>query len=252
MEWSIQQVVRATGVTSRTLRHYAAEGLLSPSRIGHNGYRHYDAAALVRLQRILLLRDLGLGLADIRAVLDRAESEVTALARHLDWLRQEQRRLERQITAVASTIEALDDGEELMAEKMFDGFDHTRYREEVEQKWGADAYTRSAGWWTGLSKAERSAWQARAERLGREWIALAEAGGDPAGVRAQDLARRHVEWLAAVPGTPAATPGADAADYVRGLGDMYVADARFARNYGGEAGARFVRDALYAYVVGPA
>jgi hypothetical protein len=29
---------------------------------------------------------------------------------------------------------------------------------------------------------------------------------------------------------------------------MYVADPRFARNYGGEAGARFVRDALLHYL----
>ena len=32
-----------------------------------------------------------------------------------------------------------------------------------------------------------------------------------------------------------------------GLADMYVADARFAANYGGEEGATFVRDALHEY-----
>jgi hypothetical protein len=35
--------------------------------------------------------------------------------------------------------------------------------------------------------------------------------------------------------------------YVIGLGEMYVADERFAANYGGEAGAAFVRDALRTY-----
>jgi len=30
-----------------------------------------------------------------------------------------------------------------MAEEAFDGFDHTVYKEEVEQRWGADAYARS-------------------------------------------------------------------------------------------------------------
>jgi len=29
---------------------------------------------------------------------------------------------------------------EIMAEKMFDGFDHTRYKDEVEERWGQDAY----------------------------------------------------------------------------------------------------------------
>ena len=65
MEASIQEVARLTGTTSRTLRHYDAIGLLAPSRVGDNGYRWYDDDALVRLQRILLLRDLGLGLGEI-------------------------------------------------------------------------------------------------------------------------------------------------------------------------------------------
>ena len=62
MEWSIQDVVREAGVTSRALRHYDAIGLLRPSRVDAGGTRHYDLDALTRLQRILLLRELGLGL----------------------------------------------------------------------------------------------------------------------------------------------------------------------------------------------
>ena len=71
VEWSIQQIAKLAGTTSRTLRHYGDIGLLSPSSIGRNGYRYYDQAALVRLQRILLLRDLGLGLPQIADVLER-------------------------------------------------------------------------------------------------------------------------------------------------------------------------------------
>ncbi|HEY1157011.1 MAG TPA: TipAS antibiotic-recognition domain-containing protein, partial [Arthrobacter sp.] len=50
-----------------------------------------------------------------------------------------------------------------------------------------------------------------------------------------------------IPGTPAAGNG-DLRKYVLGLADMYVADPRFAANYGGEQGARFVQAALHAYV----
>lgn len=59
MDWSIQEIARLTGTTSRTLRHYDAIGLLPPTSIAANGYRCYDEAALVRLQRILLLKELG-------------------------------------------------------------------------------------------------------------------------------------------------------------------------------------------------
>lgn len=258
MDWSIQEIARLAGTTSRTLRHYDDIGLLKPSRIAGNGYRHYDQPALVRLQRILLLRELGLGLPQIADVLppsdgsahgadDDAAAEASALRAHLDWLRQEQERLARQIASVQATITALTEGDTLMAENMLDGFDHTQYREEVEQRWGRKAYADGDRWWRGMSDADRAAWKERAAALGRDWIALAEAGADPASAEAQQVAGRHVDWLSGIPGTPAATPGGDVKAYVTGLGEMYVADPRFAANYGGADGAAFVRDALRVY-----
>ncbi|GAA3751646.1 hypothetical protein GCM10022240_01010 [Microbacterium kribbense] len=56
-----------------------------------------------------------------------------------------------------------------------------------------------------------------------------------------------MQWLAAIPGTPAAAPDGDTRGYVIGLGEMYVADPRFAANYGGAQGAELVRDALREY-----
>ena len=244
MDASIQQVARLAGTTSRTLRHYDAIGLLAPSRIGENGYRWYDDDALVRLQRILLLRELGLGLPEIRRVLDREQDEATALRQHLEWLRSEQDRLARQVASVERTITARQDGGPLMAEEMFDGFDHTEHREEVESRWGADAYATSDGWWRGMSDQQRTEWKAQTAALGAEWSAA--VGTDPSSDAAQDLAARHIAWLSAIPGTPG--HGSDPVpDYVLGLADMYVTDPRFAANYGGEEGARFVRDALREY-----
>jgi DNA-binding transcriptional MerR regulator len=248
MDWSIQEIAKLAGTTSRTLRHYGQLGLLPASRIGSNGYRYYDEQALVRLQRILLLRELGLGLAQIGEILERETDERRALVAHLEWLRREQERISRQIAAVDGTIRGLDGEEGLMAEKMFDGFDHTQYRDEVERRWGGDAYARGDAWWRELSADERAAWQDRAAELGRDWIAAAEAGADPASETAQQLARRHVEWLATIPGTPAADPDGDLEGYVLGLAEMYVADERFARVYGGPEGAAFVRDALRIHV----
>jgi len=250
-DWSIQEIARLAGTTSRTLRHYDDIGLLPPTRIAPNGYRHYDAPALVRLQRILLLRDLGLGLPQIAGILAKQSAETSALQTHLALLREEQARLARQIASVESTIDALRGGEELMAESMFDGFDHTQYKEEVEERWGKKAYADSDRWWRGMTDAERADWQQRVSDLGRDWIAAAESGVDPASAEAQDVARRHVEWLTSVPGTPAAVPGGDVKGYVIGLGEMYVADPRFGANYatasGGTQGAEFVRDALRIY-----
>ena len=46
MEWSIQRIARLAGVSSRTLRHYGAVGILPPSRTDGSGMRWYDEASL--------------------------------------------------------------------------------------------------------------------------------------------------------------------------------------------------------------
>lgn len=247
MDWSIQDVARLAGTTSRTLRHYDELGLLEPSRIGANGYRYYDARALVRLQRILMLRELGLGLPAIGAVLERQADEAQALQGHLGWLRQEQERLARQIRSVEQTIATLDRKEPPMAENMFEGFDHTQHKDEVEQRWGTDAYAAGDSWWRGKSAEEKAAWQQRSKQLGSDWQAAATSGVAPDSDEAQRLARRQFDWLSGIPGTPGAGAAGPTKEYFVGLAEMYVADERFAANYGGRAGAEFVRAAMTIY-----
>ncbi|MGO4188878.1 MerR family transcriptional regulator [Pseudarthrobacter sp. TAF60_1] len=255
MDWSIQDIARIAGTTSRTLRHYDEIGLLKPSRIGTNGYRYYNQAALVELQRILLLRGLGLALPVISQVLENETDAAKALDGHLEWLKQEQDRLARQIASVTQTINAVKGGGEIMAEDMFNGFDHTQYKDEVEERWGKDAYVKGDSWWRGMSADEKAEWKQRSQRLGEDWMAASTAGIAPGSAEAQALAKRHVEWLTVIPGTPAsdarsnpdARSNVDVRQYVTGLGEMYVADPRFAKNYGGTDGAAFVRDALKIY-----
>lgn len=247
MEWSIQEIAKLAGTTSRTLRHYDQVGLVTPSRIGANGYRYYDADTLVRLQRVLLLRGLGLGIPAIAEILEGQRDDVHALTLHLGWLREEQRRLGRQIASVESTITALEGGETPMAENMFDGFDHTQYKAEVEERWGTDAYARSDAWWRGLSADAKDAFQREVMRLSADWADAATRGIDPAGDEAQALAQRHFAWLRGIPGTPGGGGSGPTKEYFVGLGEMYVADPRFGANYGGQHGAEFVRDAMRVY-----
>jgi len=249
MDWSIQEVAKLAGTTSRALRHYDAIGLLKPNRVASNGYRYYDGEALTRLQRILLLRDLGLALPAIAEALDAQPDDSSALERHLQWLRLERERIGRQVASVEVTIAKLKSGEQLMATEMLDGFDNTVFKEEVEQRWGREAYAQSDAWWTSKSATEKRDWQAASQQLANEWRDAAEAGVDPAGDAAQALARRQYEWLGSIPGTPgggADEPGPPR-EYFVGLAEMYVADLRFASNYGGVAGAKFVRDAMLVF-----
>ena len=237
-DWSIHEVAKLAGTTSRTLRHYGELGLLEPSRIGTNGYRYYDAETLTRLQRILLLRELGLGLPAIADVLG-GQSDTDALTAHLEWLESEKQRIDKQIASVETTLRKRKEGEHLMADEMFDGFDHTQYKDEVEQRWGAAAYADSSAWWKTADRAEPG-------RLATAWTDAAAANTPPDGLDAQSLAARQFAWLQQIPGTPG-YPDGPTQEYWRGLSEMYVIDERFAANYGGVAGAGFVRDAMRVF-----
>ncbi|MEI7034472.1 MerR family transcriptional regulator [Streptomyces pratensis] len=241
MEWSIQEIARRAGTTSRTLRHYGDLGLLTPSRIGSNGYRYYDQDALVRLQRILLLRELGLSLAAIKDVLEGQRDTAVALRAHLRLLEQEQARIGRQIASVRTTLHKTREGMELMADEVFDGFDHTVYEQEVTERWGRDAYEEGDRWWRSLSAEGKKAFQDEHEAIARDYGRAREAGLAPDGAEAQDIARRHCAWLSSAKEPSRA--------YVIGLGAMYVADPRLAKNYDrhGDGTAAFVRDALTVY-----
>ncbi len=244
MEWTIQDVARSAGTTSRTLRHYDDIGLLKPSRIGGNGYRYYDEHALVRLQRILLLRELGIGLPAIADVLQGQRDAAAALQTHLDLLEQEQERIGRQIASVRTTLRKVEGGEQLMADEVFDGFDHTQYKDEVVERWGRDAYESGDRWWRSLSDEDKARFKQEQVDIATAY-AEAHAAGEPAdGERAQEITGRHYRWLS---GTGQGKR--PSAEYFAGLGQLYVDDPRFTANYDQHGGgtAVFVRDAMAVY-----
>jgi len=240
-EWSIQDIARLAGTTSRALRHYGALGLLEPSRVGINGYRYYDQHAILRLQRILLLRELGLGLGAIAEVLDGHQDAVSALRSHLDLLEAERRRIGRQIDSVRTTLRKTERGEQLMAQEAFDGFDHTQYADEVTQRWGRDAYDRADRWWRSLSDADKRAFQQQQADIARDFGRAKETGRAADSEEVQAITRRQYDWLSI---TSDVTH-----DYFVGLGQMYVDDPRFTAAYDRHAPgtAELVRDAMQVF-----
>lgn len=67
---TVGELSQQTGLTIRTLHYYDEIGLLKPSLRTEAGYRVYTAGDLGRLQQVLLLRELGFSLAEIRQCLD--------------------------------------------------------------------------------------------------------------------------------------------------------------------------------------
>lgn len=134
MEWPIAEVARMSGVTARTLRHYDEVGVLSPSRIGAGGYRYYGERELLRLQQILVLRALGLGLSEIGRILAEQVDEVDALRGHHGRLVAERDRLDALAGTVSRTIAELEqsrkDGRPMTInrpENLFEGVQPSQY-----------------------------------------------------------------------------------------------------------------------------
>jgi DNA-binding transcriptional MerR regulator len=76
---SIGEVAKRTGISVKTLRFYADQALVPPSGRSKSGYRLYAEADVAKLELVRTLREAGLGLAAIRAVLGRDMTLADAL-----------------------------------------------------------------------------------------------------------------------------------------------------------------------------
>lgn len=244
-ELTVGDVAARFGITVRTLHHYDAIGLLTPSRRSASGYRVYTSADLTRLSQIIVYRRLEMSLDEIASVLDEGDE--------VSHLRRQRERVMSRLDELTDLVEAIDQALEKamtntpmtdddMRELFGEGFDD--YQAEAEQKWGeTDAWKES---------------QRRAKSYGKEdWIrikaegeavekALADAfrAGLPADSReAMDAAEQHRlqvnRWFYDCP-----------PDFHRNLGDMYVSDPRYVTTYDETFGlpglARYCRDAIHA------
>ena len=101
----IQEFAKLAGVTVRALHHYDRLKLLSPAHRSQGGYRLYCHEDLARLERIMVLRFLGLSLREIAALLntapgDHAERLAVTLARQRAAVTERRDGLDRVLRAI--------------------------------------------------------------------------------------------------------------------------------------------------------
>ncbi|OLF15749.1 MerR family transcriptional regulator [Actinophytocola xanthii] len=231
MAWSIAQVARMSRVTSRTLRHYDEIGLLPPAWVGSNGYRYYEREQLLRLQQILVMRELGVGLEAIAEIVHQGRDQVEVLRMHHTWLLAERDRFARLADTVSRTIEDLRGGEKRMSnasmDHWFDGFDdparQEALQEEARQRWGAETVDAANA---AVKDRPKQWWQDQ----GRQWseqlgglVDLIEAGRGPADPEVQAVIENHHAWISGM-----WTPNRES---YTGLGDLYADDPRFRENF---------------------
>ncbi len=224
--YQVKEVATLTGISVRALHHYDELGLLVPAARTTAGYRRYDDDDLLRLQQILIGRELGLSLEEIRRSLDDpAFDRRAALRAQRAELERRAHQTAEMLRAVDCALRALDErGDPMDPKHLFDGFDPTRYEDEAEARWGETAaYQISAARTQGYGPDD---WQ----RLGAEQgaiyadavaaLAAGIAPDDPRALAFADRHRRSIDrWFYPC----------DVAMHAR-LADLYEADQRFAAN----------------------
>jgi DNA-binding transcriptional MerR regulator len=240
---TVGEVSELAGVTVRTLHHYDEIGLLSPRERTEAGYRLYSYEDLERRQEVLVWRQLGFTLQEIKAPLDEPEYDRgDALERQREFVQHDLERIGTTARALDEAIQAHRGGIRQKVEKMFEGFDHSQYEDEVHPRWGhTDAYRQSKERTARYGEAEWAEIRAEADQSLRDFAELMRDGEPTSGERARAAAERHRQhinrWFYEC-----------SPQMHRGLANLFVTDVRFERNYEQVADglARFVHDAIVA------
>jgi DNA-binding transcriptional MerR regulator len=233
---TVKQLAAVSGVTVRTLHHYDEIGLLKPASVGANGYRYYGRKELLRLQRILSHRELGVPLSEVAELLDlEGENQIGVLRQHREKLEAERERYRILVETIDHTIAELK-GEGLMADAdLYKGFSQEKqagYEAWLTERYGEPmrvGVERAKVHHARLSRAgQKAAMEALAKELQEVEAALADAlrnGIDPASDAVDQLIARHRAWVAAMWGRPCSVEG------YSGLADLYLAHPDFVARY---------------------
>jgi len=249
LEYTIGELAKLAGVSTRTLRYYDEIGLLKPAHISPAGYRYYGPAEVDRLQQILFYREFAVDLERIKQIVTSpAFDRAKALREHLHRLLAERARLDALIANVEKTIEALE-GERTMTDReKFEGFkkalveqNEKRYGREARERFGEESVDAANARLLKMTEEEHKQASALAAEI-EATLKEAMKTGDPGGELAQKAADLHRQWLTIF-------WGQYSKEAHSGLAELYVDDPRFTAYYDREqpGTARFLRDAIRIY-----
>ena len=222
--YRVADVARKSGVSIRALHHYDDIGLLVPTGRTEAGYRLYTDADLLRLQQILIGRELGFSLEEIKRSLNDPRFD------HRQALVGQRQRLEEKSRALAEMLRAVDaalavvgrdpQGGTMDMKELFGGFDPSQYETEVKERWGGKGYEESARRVKGYTADDWKRWKAENAAIYGDAAAAMRSGVEPTSPAALEIAERHRlaidTWFYPCSKTMHA-----------GLADMYEADDRF-------------------------
>ncbi|MBM7540741.1 MerR family transcriptional regulator [Amphibacillus cookii] len=249
MEYTINQLGKLAGVSSRTLRYYDEIDLLSPKRKKRNGYRVYGQKEVDLLQQILFYREMDMPLAAIKQMIESENYDrLEALQSHLSKLRSKREQIDLLIDNVEKTIMASKGELTMSDEEKFEGFkqnmideNEKKYGKEIRENYGDATVDASREKLMGMTPDQYEEAQSLSRQI-NDHLKKAVEQGDPSSELAQKVCALHKEWLSYY-----------WKHYSKeahlGLTQLYVEDPRFKAYYEevAEGSAEFLRDAMTVY-----
>lgn len=244
--YTVKQIADLAQVSVRTLHYYDEIALLTPTQVGDNGYRYYDDDALLRLQQILLYREIGLELNQIKDVLDSPDFDVVAaLQSHRTVLRGKIERLHRLIATVDETIDHLTGGTTMSKKRMFAAFSQEQeedYTRQARLEYGPDRVNESVQRWNSYSAAQKQAIMDEGNQVYAEIVDAIVAGLPAHHETVQALLVRwhnHIRHFYE-----------PSLDLLRGLGDLYCDSPDFREKFDTQHAdlAEYMREGIIVYV----
>ena len=141
----INEVVKLTGVSARTLQYYDEIGLLIPQKLD-NGYRDYTEENLEKLQKILFYRFLKFKLNDIKELLEGDFDNLKILEQQRELILREKEKFEVILHNIEKTISNYKGEQTMTIEEKFNGFkkeDLNKYENQAIEKYGKDTIEES-------------------------------------------------------------------------------------------------------------
>ena len=196
---TVKQVSQLAGISVRTLHYYDSIGLLPPTQITQAGYRLYDDRALVRLQCILLFRQLQFPLREIKEILDSPAFDHTqALEQQIALLQLQKEHIQKLIDLAR---EILTIGVNRLDFSAFDTQTLQDYAAQAKALWGStDAYQEYASKTQGQSPEEQQQAASALMAIFREFGAIRNDA--PGSFAAQALVANQPKLLPLYPGNP--------------------------------------------------
>lgn len=240
--YSIKEFAKLNGVTVRTLQFYDRLGILKANYVNEKHYRFYTIDSIGILKQILVLKEIGLSLREMKDVIGNQDK----------FRKVVEERKENIVEKIRLLNLTLNDLNKFLETKSMSSFDIEEQIEEIEQKrnemeardrWGnTDAYRQSMEKYSKMSKSDLERIKKEGKEIMEDFAALMREGISVEDPRVQELVAQYHRFIGNFYECDLNILGE--------LARMYTADFRFTRTFEKiqEGLSKYMSEAILYYV----